>query len=225
MASDNTNPWDEPAQEPGDPAANANPAEAAPADRSPAPPTGPESDPNRNKVIFIAVAVFVVIALVGFLLSRGGNDNASKKERGPSGKETPTQPQANLSITGTIDAFTRADDPASLGKFPNGAVWTAERGTWGIKDNAAYVSNADQERRNIIWVGTGHETGQAQVKISKMVPQAGLVFRYNGPCSYWVVDSVPSVASWNIWKIRCRPCRRWATWRSSLQACRWPPTW
>lgn len=41
-----------------------------------------------------------------------------------------------------------------------------------------------------------------------------------GYCQPW-----PRTACWSIWKIRCRPCRKWAPWRSSPTACRWPPTW
>jgi len=191
------NPWDAPE-------GGSTPSTAPAVEPSPAPPAG---DPNRNKVIFIALGAFVVILVAGVLLSQGGgSDDGKVKTNGTTTVSTPgVTPAQSLAITGTIDNFDRADNKDQLGELPNGSPWTVQQGSWGIVDKSAYVSNPDLKHRNIAFVGTGYAEGQAQVKITKMAPQAGIVFRYTGACSYWAIESAPAAVTWNIIKVeKCK---------------------
>lgn len=207
MSEGQDNPWDGP-----DDASDENrpvPAESTVDERTPAaepPPAAPMHvddepvDPNRNRVVLIALGAFVVIALVGFFLSQGGDDPVAT-----GGSTTiagqPTTPQASLEIAGTSDAFNRDDSTESMGAVPNGTPWTVVTGSWGINAGTAYVANPDPARRNIAWVPTGHADNQVAVKITKMAPQTGLVFRFAGDCSFWTIESSPAVATWNVYKV------------------------
>ena len=230
MNDSDRNPWDDPEDDlastsPAAPMPSPDPA-PAPATAAPRPAaepavaktnadhvaTDPEIDPNRNRVVFIALGIFVVIALVGFLLSRGGDDetatNAGGNTPANGGVSQPgggsTVPVQTAAIAGTEDPFSRTDDPTSLGKVPNGSIWNVQEGsTWGISGGQAYLSSPDPDpfHRNIAWVGSGFANGQMQVRMTKMAPQAGIVFRYTSECSYWSIESAPAAATWNVYKV------------------------
>ena len=231
MDESERNPWDAPEDDP-TPADESTPtphpvavpadapvSAAAPATQSSPPPPAdapyvkadadPDADPNRNRVVLIALAAFVVIAIVGFILSQGGQDKQDPNA-GPGVATTvvggggSTVPAQALVIKGTDDPFSRADDVGSLGAVPNGTKWAAQKGsTWGVSGGQAYVAKPDTNplHRNIATVLSGFANGQVQVTVAKMVPTAGIIFRYTGECSYWALESSPAYATWNVTKV------------------------
>ena len=176
-----------------------------------APPASQEAeiDPNRNRVVLIALAAFVVIAVVGFILAQGGDDKPPGTD--DAGTATTvvtgvgsTVPAQALVIKGTEEPFSRADDATSLGSVPNGSKWTAQKGsTWGISGGQAYVAKPDSNdlHRNIAFIGSGFANGQVEVTVAKMATTAGIVFRYTSECSYWALESAPTYATWNVTKV------------------------
>lgn len=229
MPNDDSNPWDadEAPTAPGDGSAAADSTEeGAEAGESDAAPTRTFTPPDdtavgddeddevedRRRIVIIAAVAFVLIAVIGFALTRGGDDDTEAGGGGNSGGgDTPAAVGGAVTITGTVDSFDRPDTDDGLGEFPRGGQWTVQSGSWAIRDNqAALIAGKEvdgQPRRNIAFVGTGYpntnEPGGpvVQVRVAKMVKGAGLVFRYQGECDYWMVYSVPEFAIWHVERI------------------------
>ncbi|MDQ2724087.1 MAG: hypothetical protein M3Y36_01105 [Actinomycetota bacterium] len=96
-----------------------------------------------------------------------------------------------------LDLFDRPDSADGLGSLPGGPPWQALAGTWGIANQQAYLSApiADQ---GLAVVAFGRPLASAQVRVAAMVAGAGLVFAYQDPGNYWVVQAEPSYGTWNV---------------------------
>jgi len=225
MDESERNPWDPPENDPAPapesltaPVEEPNaPTSSASAEEPGAPPVAPATDepdidPNRKRVVLIALAAFVAIAVIGFLLSRGSSSDPNQS--GDSSATTApvfggsSSPAQTITIKGTNDPFGRSDDAKSLGAVPNGSKWVVQKGsTWGISGGQAYVSKPDANvlHRNIAIVGSGFANGQVQVTVARLTTTAGIVFRYSGECSYWALEAAPKYATWNLTKVdKCK---------------------
>lgn len=84
----------------------------------------------------------------------------------------PSAPALSVATVVT-DTFTRADSSTSIGTADTGQAWSALKGTWGIKTNAAelYTGAAGGQEVAVVDAGTGHANGTVQVDI---IPHAGV---------------------------------------------------
>lgn len=220
MPTDDANPWDDtdsadaggdaPAEpvtvEKQPPAATEEPAEGptSSAPEASAEADGDEPSPeDRRRVLVFAGIAFVVIAVIAFALTRGGDE----EQRTGDGDTPTSQPGGSppaggsVIITGTPDTFNRADTTDGLGALPSGAQWVVQTGGWAIRANEAVVSRPEEQKRNTVFVATGYPDPQAQVRLTKIGSNAGMVFRYQGECNYWAVYAVPEFATWNVVKV------------------------
>ena len=156
-----------------------------------------DEGPSRLLLVVGAAVAFVAIAIVGVLIASGGDGGGGG---GGGEQESATDARTDVGIFGTIDQFDRPDDPTSMGDFAPGRPWTEGAGTWGIVDGEAYLSEGSEFRNHSV-IGIGQGDGGAQVRLDKVVNNAGLVFRYVGPYNYWAVVAVPEVATWNVIKV------------------------
>lgn len=163
---------------------------------------------DRRRILVIAALALVAIAALAFFLTRDSDDESADSAGSTS---TTAGPGAGLAtgsgagaapvaITGTVDPFTRADTPDGLGDLPNGVPWELLAGGFAIKANEATLPTPTDDRSFAV-VGLGYPDGQAQVRMSKVVDQAGLAFRVKGPFNYFAVVASPEVATWNVVKV------------------------
>ncbi len=171
------------------------------------PPAADEGDADRRRVLIIAAVAFLVIAAVAFVLTRGGAEDDTPTTTGPSSSSGQAQASDGpggggaITIAGTADSFNRDDSDDGLGALPSGAPWVVQSGTWAIRSGEAVVAQPEAERRNTVYVATGYPEPQAQVRLTTIANGAGMVFRYQGECNFWVVYAVPEFATWNVEKV------------------------
>lgn len=143
--------------------------------------------------------VFVALAVAGILAYTliGGGDEAAK---GGGGSSASTIPATQATVR---DSFERPDSPTGLGATETGQTWTAETGVWGIADGAAYVSTPNQEggKRSVAVVDLGGANGSVEATARGMAPGWGLVFRYQGPFNYWMLQAAPQYGTYNLQKV------------------------
>lgn len=99
-----------------------------------------------------------------------------------------------------LDAFDRDDSSSTLGRTPAGARWLTPSGTWGVSAGQAYVA-VPAAGHDIAVVGPAPRDGAVQVRLSRVSPLAGLVFRYRDPSDYWAVVAAPDYATWAIVRV------------------------
>lgn len=99
-----------------------------------------------------------------------------------------------------LDAFNRPDDPVRLGATPGGAPWRAVTGTWGVLDEAAYVS-APTGGTSLAVLEPGRPPAAAQVRAAAVTSQAGLVFRYQDRANYWALVALPHYGTWAVLRV------------------------
>lgn len=181
--------------------ATATPPPAAPA----APAATDDGDADRRRVLVIAAVAFVVIAAVAFVLTRGGDEDDTPAGPGTTNEQAAASDGQGsggaITIAGTADSFNRDDSDDGLGALPSGAPWVVQSGTWAIRSGEAVVAQPEAERRNTVYVATGYPDPQAQVRLTTIANGAGMVFRYQGECNFWVVYAVPEFATWNVEKV------------------------
>ncbi|MDQ2724089.1 MAG: hypothetical protein M3Y36_01115 [Actinomycetota bacterium] len=129
--------------------------------------------------------------------SRGG----SLYRVGPDGTLHPVPVTPGGAPARLSDAFSRPDSPAGLGSVPAGPPWQALAGTWGIANRQAYLS-APIADGGLAVVALGQPLASAQVRVVAMVAGAGLVFAYQDPGNYWVVQAEPSYGTWNVVQVQ-----------------------
>jgi hypothetical protein len=115
----------------------------------------------------------------------------SRHEQGAEGRR--------FDVEGSLDAFDRPDDPATLGAVPGGPRWRADEGTWGVVGGEAAVT-APALTRDLAVVSLGRRDGAVQVRLTRASGGAGIVFRYRDPFNYWSVVAVPQFATWSVVK-------------------------
>ncbi len=101
---------------------------------------------------------------------------------------------------GAVDPFDRDDSASSLGHTPSGVAWHAESGTWGIASGQAVVYSPG-EGADFATVGAAWPDCVVQVRLTKVAPYAGLVFRYRDPANYWAVVAAPAYSTWVIVRV------------------------
>lgn len=203
-------------------AADDGPAADAPADTSAepdattddAPPAtgsepaggGDEGDADRRRVLIIAAVAFLLIAAVAFVLTRGGDDDETAGSTTTPADQVASDGDGTggggaITISGTADSFNREDRDDGLGALPSGAPWVVQSGAWALRSGEAIVAQPEAERRNTVYVATGYPDPMAQVRLTTIANGAGMVFRYQGECNFWVVYAVPEFATWNVEKV------------------------
>jgi hypothetical protein len=154
---------------------------------------------SRATLLIGAIVVVVVIGIVGVLIATsGGGDDGGPETAGTGGGQQGQQ--ENVAVFGSTDSFDRAESADSLGNMPDGRAWLVDAGTWGITSGQAQVSESHEYRNHAV-VGIGQGDGAVQVRMTRVTPGSGLVFRYEGPYNYWALVAVPEVATWNIYKV------------------------
>ncbi len=143
---------------------------------------------RRWAVVVVTTAALFAASCDG---SGGGGDDA--------GSTTGNEGEM-VTVAGTIDQFSRPDDPSSLGIMPGGPVWFNESGTWGVTSDQAYLSEPGPDRSHAV-IDTGQSNHVVQVRLPTLVNGAGLVFRYRSPLDYWAVVAVPGYATWAVIKV------------------------
>lgn len=103
-------------------------------------------------------------------------------------------------VVGSIDSFSRPDDPTGLASVPGGPPWTTAGGTWGIGDCQAYLARPDPNATLVV-VDTGQGGGAVEVRLPTVVEGAGLVFRYRSPLEHWAVVAVHGYVTWAVVKV------------------------
>jgi hypothetical protein len=151
----------------------------------------PRRQRSRTRRALPFVAVFVVLLLVGFILSR----STSK----PTNKSAPTRNA--LPGAGVNDGFTRADNNSTLGQADSGQLWKAVTGTWGIRDDEAYVVTPHANNRSLAVIDMGAGDGTVKVSFPHTSSGSGLVFRYKNSVNFWQIEAVTDYATWNVRKV------------------------
>lgn len=159
---------------------------------------------ERRRVVVIAGVAFVIIALLGFVLTRdGGSDDAGgtsgSTEAAADAGDTSTSGEA-VSITGTNDTFDRADTAGGVDPLPSGASWEFINGTWDIRGGEVALV-APSATRNFMVVDVGYPDQQGQVRLAKAITGAGMTFRYQDEFHFWAIEAVPEFAALNIIKV------------------------
>ncbi|MGI8939496.1 MAG: hypothetical protein ACR2JF_15050 [Iamia sp.] len=162
---------------------------------------------ERRRIVVIAGVAFVIIALLGFVLTRdAGND-----EDDPAAGTTETTAVADepaegetVSIVGTNDTFDRADTAGGVDALPSGAEWEFPNGTWDVREGEVALV-APSATRNFMVVDVGYTDQQSQVRLAKATNGAGLAFRYQDEFHYWAIEPVPEFATLNIIKVDTEP--------------------
>lgn len=150
-------------------------------------PAAPAPAGAGRRVAPIVAGAIAVVVIVGFMW-------ASRSIDEPSAVVPP-----GVAGGAVIDTFTRPDSE-ELGASDTGHPWVIASGRWGLEGGQALVAEPEEGvNRAVVDVGSGDMT--AAVTISRMVPGAGLVFRYGGPLDHWSVRSVPDVATWQVVKV------------------------
>lgn len=158
---------------------------------------------DRRRIVVIAGVAFLVIALLGFVLTRDAEDDTTDGEPPAASVDAGSDAQADgetAAISGTSDDFDRPDTDGGVDPLPSGAAWEFESGDWEIRANEVAVV-APEENRNFMVVDIGYPDQQSQVRLSTAVSGAGLTFRYQDPFHYWAVEPVPEFATLNIIKV------------------------
>lgn len=175
--------------------------------QEPAGHTGPTPEPrvdewtDDDSVLSwkLFAGVFVALAVAGILaytLIGGGDETATGRDGSSASTIGTTQATVR-------DSFERPDSTTELGAAETGQGWTAETGVWGISDGAAYVSTPNQEggKRSVAVVDLGGANGSVEATARGMAPGWGLVFRYQGPFNYWMLQAAPQYGTYNLQKV------------------------
>jgi hypothetical protein len=149
---------------------------------------------DRTTLAIGVVMAIVTIVIVGMLIVTGGGDD-SEQAGNPNAQEV----QPTTAVFGTLDEFDRAD-ARQLGQFTPDRTWNPVSGRWGIVDGDAYVVQSDEFRNNAV-VGLGQGDGAVQVRLDRLTAGAGVVFRFQGPGSYWAVVAAPNGSTWNLMRV------------------------
>ncbi len=136
----------------------------------------------------VALGLVGVAVLVGRVVTT--NDR-----RGPE----PAPRTEGVIAARAADSFDRPDHPSSLRGAPGGLPWRPEAGVWGVMGNQAGVSGPARGR-SLAVVTLERADAEVQVRLAKVVNDAGLVFRYQDRRNYWSVVAVPAYATWAITK-------------------------
>jgi hypothetical protein len=153
---------------------------------------------SRRRLVTLSVGLLAGIggaaALAWTLFGRDSDttDPATTRPAGPA-------PNAST----IADDFERSDSAASLGTAPTGQGWTTVSGTWGISDGKAYVpaGNSEGGGRSITLVELGSGDGSVTATASTITNGWGLVFRYLGPLSYWMLQASTDFSTYNLSKV------------------------
>lgn len=141
-------------------------------------------------VLFVVAVVALLggVALIVSALRGGGTDGGG---------------QADGADSRYSDDFERSDTE-SLGSTPGGVAWEATAGEWGIDGGAAVVRTPvpAPAPRSLALLDLGGGDGEVSVRASRIAPGWGIVFRYQGPFSYWTVVAVPDRRVLEIQKVK-----------------------
>ncbi len=148
-------------------------------------------------VVFAMLLVAVAFRIVTAWNESGTvGTEAADSQVGDAEGSMPIDQREVVEVVGTLDSFARPNDSANLGSVPAGPVWSAEIGTWGISNEQAYVVGPAAGRNHAV-VRAGAD-GVVQVKLTRMVHGAGLVFRFASPRDHWAIVAVPSYATFAL---------------------------
>ncbi|MDQ3352904.1 MAG: hypothetical protein M3507_00155 [Actinomycetota bacterium] len=154
--------------------------------------------------VFAILMVAVVLRVVSVVVEDGDDDGRGERavDEPTIEQETTAPPDLRelVQVSGTVDSFTRPNDPATLSSVPGGPPWSAEAGTWGIGEGQAYLSGPVPDA-NLVVVDLGQGDGAVSVRLGSVVSGAGLVFRYRSPLDHWAVVAVPGYATWAVVKV------------------------
>lgn len=169
---------------------------------------------SRRRLVALSVGVVAGIggaaALAWALLGRDSNtadpattqavDGSLPATANTTANTTPN----NTADTATIaDDFARPDSTSSLGTAATGQSWESASGVWGIIDGEAYVATPNTEGggRSIALVDLGSGDGSVSATASTIANGWGLVFRYLGPLSYWMLQASTDFSTYNLQKV------------------------
>jgi hypothetical protein len=142
----------------------------------------------RWAAALIAALAIVVFASVGLTL-------LATHHRSTTGNKV-----KNLSF-GVLDNFRRGDSTTSLGHADSGQRWSLRVGTWGVKNEEAYVAIAKPRGNNLAVINMHTGDGTVQVTLAHLVSGVGLVFRYGSNLNYWAVTAAPSFGTWAVERV------------------------
>ena len=146
----------------------------------------------RRIIVGSVIVMAAIAALVLFLHGRDTSRTTSTHKA----RTSATRSQSR----GVFDSFRRADSASSLGTADNGSKWVTASGTWGIRQNAAYVA-APAKARDLALVDMGGKDGFVQVTASAVKPGAGLLLRYQNLSNYLALVAVPRYGTWNLQRV------------------------
>jgi hypothetical protein len=168
----------------------------------------------NGETIGLVTVVALGILMVGFILGRTTAPESEADADADSATPTSADPAApfpegDVDRVGywgfasiepaIIDTFARPDNPNRLGAADTGQAWRSIRGRWGIQDEHAELTPAgDGAAPSIAVVEGGNAERLTEVTFLKVVPGAGLVFRFRDAQNYWAVVAGPDGASWSV---------------------------
>jgi hypothetical protein len=112
-------------------------------------------------------------------------------------------PIASTSLTSTaaiLDDFARPDG-TSLGAPSKGPAWSDIGGLWGIEDQQARVLKRAGDVPTVALNGSSSGNGTAEVTLSVIANEAGLIFRFQDLSNYWRFVAVPQVSTYVLSKV------------------------
>ena len=147
---------------------------------------GPQPEParisdGRRRAIVGLLALVAATAIIVVLINR---TSTPKPEAQDAASEGVTVPQGAVGIDKTT-----------------GLTWQAVKGSWLITGGRLTVNEQDAEFFGLLITQAESGNVAITVRCPVIVNGTAIVFRYENPLNYWEMQAVPSVASWQVWKV------------------------
>ncbi len=160
---------------------------------------------STRTLIGLGLMGLVLMAGVWEAARYGVSDGSARTEpstAAPTSPAAPTTAGDMLPPASPIrfsDSFARPANPKSLGSDESGQGWEAVRGTWGIDNDAAYISTlfTPEPRMSLAVANVDVADGVFSAIVSGN-GVCGLVVRYRDPKNFVMVKRVPLYKVWNI---------------------------
>jgi hypothetical protein len=139
--------------------------------------------------------IVVVLAVLAVVLTRGGGGGeveAGGSMAGPAGRA------AARGLV--VDTFSGGEG-SPIETTESGQPWSVVAGDWAVRGGDASVTPWPDAPTSAIVVDPRQPGGTFTVTFSRVVPGAGVVFRYGGPRNFWYLTAAPQSATWRVVRV------------------------
>lgn len=151
---------------------------------------------RRPLLVAAAVAGLIGLGALVFAMTRS-DDDGSEAGRDLGEQPEVTRPGGRGLV---VDTFA-ADDSDRLGSTETGHRWFEVSGSWSVDDSEATAAPDGDTGAAVAVVDPRQVDGTYTVTMSRVVPGAGVVFRYAGPRNFWYLSAAPQAATWRVVRV------------------------